>query len=56
MFNVKLFGYDRDEVEETLELLNQKIDCQQGDIDYLRKENKKLRGKIKQIELEENER
>ena len=42
MFNTKLFGYDKSEVDEEFEQLVWKINSQQKDIEYLREENKKI--------------
>lgn len=50
MFDVKLFGYDKSQVDETLENLNNKINCQQSDINYLRNENIKLQKIIRDYE------
>lgn len=47
MFDTKLFGYDKEQVEAVIELMNTKIDSQQKDIDYLRIEKNKLERKMK---------
>lgn len=46
MFDTKLFGYDKDQVREKFDLLYEKIDIQQRDIDYLRIENDRLNKKL----------
>jgi len=48
MFDTKLFGYDKDQVREKFDLLYEKIDIQQRDIDYLRIENDRLNKKLLQ--------
>ena len=55
MFETRLFGYDRNQVEEEISSLGSKIEGQQRDIDYLRRENLKLKKKIKYAEEFENQ-
>jgi len=46
MFNKKLFGYDKEQVDEKFKELSSKILAQQKDIDYLRNEKLKLKNKL----------
>lgn len=48
MFDLKFFGYDRNQVEDEISQMTEKIEGQQRDLDYLREENKKLKNKMKQ--------
>ena len=41
IFDTKLFGYDKDQVDNVIHTLERKIILQQRDIDYLREENKR---------------
>lgn len=52
MFDTKLFGYDKEQVDEKLSFLCKKIDIQQNDIDYLRIENEKLKRKLKRKKVD----
>ena len=48
MFDLRLFGYDRNQVNAEMSNALEKIRGQQKDLDYLRDENIKLKKKMKQ--------
>lgn len=52
MFDKKLFGYDKDQVDRTIERMCEKIKCQQKDIDFLRNEKVKLKEKLQSTDEE----
>lgn len=47
MFDTKLFGYDKEQVEAVVDLMASKIDAQKKDIEYLRIEKIKLERLLK---------
>ncbi len=47
MFDKQFFGYDKNQVEEQINSMNEKIEVQRKDLEYLREENGKLKKKIK---------
>ena len=56
MFNTKLFGYDKKEVNNEMEELLWKINAQQRDIEYLREENEKFKQEKQKLIEEQSER
>ena len=55
MFNFKLFGYNRNQVDEFVGSLSEKINTQQRDLDYLRHENERLKNRLKQTKKSNKE-
>ena len=47
MFDKQFFGYDKNQVEEQINSMNEKIEVQKKDLEYLREENGKLKKKIR---------
>ncbi|MBQ9790806.1 MAG: hypothetical protein IJW24_04375 [Clostridia bacterium] len=48
MFDKQLFGYDKNQVENQIHEMSEKMDLQKRDLDYLRDENCKLKKQIKE--------